>query len=382
MKIGFDARLYGISGIGRYVKNLILELEKIDNTNDYIIFVTKEISDVYKPQNPRFKKWLVNAPVYSIEEQTTLWKEFMSARLGLLHVPHFNVPYFYKRKFIATIHDFTMLGLNFDATSKNQMEYLIKHTGQNLIIKKAIKKSAGVLVPSEVVKKDVLENYGVSESKIRVTLEGVDDSITKHIPTDGGVMRLKLERYKIKNKYFLYVGNAYPHKNLNNLIVAHKENLQNAKTTSQLIIAGKVDAFSQRLAAFVNGLKLSDKIIFAARYTDNGFVDDTELATLYKGALAYVFPSLNEGFSITPLEAQAVGTPVLLSDIPVHKEVFGDSVLYFKADSNIDLSTKLLEIENNDQLRNELIQKGYENIKKYSWAKMAQETLDFYNSFV
>lgn len=270
MKIGIDARLYGNSGIGRYIKNLILELEKIDTSNDYVIFASKEISDIYRPKNPRFKKWIVKASIYSVEEQTVLWKEFMSARLDLLHVPHFNVPYFYKRKFVCTIHDFTMLSLNFEATSKNQVEYLIKHTGQNMIINKAIKKSKGIIVPSEVVKKDVQENYGIAESKIRVTHEGVDDSITKHIPADGGAMRLKLERYNIKNKYFLYVGNAYPHKNLNNLIVAHKENLQNLKTTTQLIIAGKVDPFSQRLAAFVNGLKLTDKIIFAARYTDTG----------------------------------------------------------------------------------------------------------------
>jgi len=382
MKIGIDARLYGNSGIGRYISNLITELEKLDNTNSYIIFTPKEVSDIYHPKNPNFKKWMVNAPVYSPQEQTILWKEFTRARLDLLHVPHFNIPYMYKGKFVSTIHDLTMTKMDFSATTQGQFTYLMKHYGQNVILNKAIKKSAYVFVPSNFVKTDIQNSFSVPTDKIVVTYEGTDENIVKNIPAEGGVLRLKLERYMVKNKYFLYVGNAFPHKNLNTLIVAHKENLQNDRTNAQLIIAGKVDMFSQRLAAFVNGLKLTNKIIFAAKFAENGIVDDSDLASLYKGALAYVFPSLNEGFSITPLEAQTIGTPVLLSDIPVHREVFGDSVLYFKPESNIDLSTKLLEIENNDELRSDLIKKGFDNAKKYSWTKMAQETLHIYNKLV
>jgi len=146
----------------------------------------------------------------------------------------------------------------------------------------------------------------------------------------------------------------------------------------QLVIAGKVDKSAEQLAAFTHGLQLDGLIIFAAKYTDNYYVPEKDLAYLYKGALAYVFPSLQEGFSITPLEAQAFGVPVLLSDIPTHKEVFGDSVLYFNPESTMELSEQLSEIAFDDLLRQKLIETGKDNTTKYSWHNMASETYETY----
>jgi len=130
---------------------------------------------------------------------------------------------------------------------------------------------------------------------------------------------------------------------------------------------------------FIYYIKLNNKFIFASKYIESGFVDDYNLSALYKGAYAFVFPSLNEGFSITPLEAQSVGVPVVISDIPIHHEIFGDSALYFNPKSNLDLSEKLLTIERQQELRHNLIMLGLENVKKYSWANMAKQTLELYN---
>lgn len=379
MKIGIDARLFGKSGIGRYLKNLIDELEKIDNSNDYIIFVDKKGNESYHPKNPRFKKWLVNAQPFSIEEQTTLYLEFSRARVDVLHIPNFNIPILYRGKTVVTIHDYTMSKKNLEATTQSSSMYEIKFQAQKLVLGRAVKKAKRILVPSNVVKDETLSKFSVDANKIVVTYEAVEPRIQSLVPKDDKVVRLAVEKFHINNNYFLYVGTAYPHKNLKTLVVSQKENWEKEVTKSQIVLAGRNDLFYQRLAGFVNGLKLNNQIIFATKYVEKNDITDESLALLYRGALAYVCPSLNEGFSLSPLEAQSIGVPLLLSDIPVHKEIYGDSALYFEPTSTLDLSDKLLQMERDINLRNDLIAKGLENVKKYSWTKMAQETLKVYN---
>lgn len=382
MKIGIDARLWGQSGLGRYTKNLILELQKIDDQNDYIIFVTKKVSDSYHPSNPRFKKWILDTPIYSLSEQFTILPDLYRAKLDLYHVPHFNVPFFYNRPFVTTIHDLTMLKMDFDATTLSPLMYRFKYYGQKFVLEHAIKKAKKVITPTATVANELILKYRIPENRIQHTYEGVDNDIVKNLPTNEGNLHTRIEKFRIINKYFLYVGNFYNHKNLNTLVVSHKENLANGKTDMQCVFVGKVDVFSQRLAAFVNGLRLNDKFIFASKYVESGFVDDYDLGALYKGAFAFVFPSLSEGFSITPLEAQQIGVPVVISDIAVHREVFGDSALYFNPTSNLDLSQKLIMIERDAGLRQTLIDLGYKNASKYSWTNMAKESLDIYNKCI
>ncbi|MEM4655236.1 MAG: glycosyltransferase family 1 protein [Thermosphaera sp.] len=382
MKIGIDARLFGKSGIGRYLKNLIDELEKIDNSNDYIIFVDKEGNESYHPKNPRFKKWLVSAPPFSFEEQTTLLLEFARSRVDVLHVPNFNVPLLYRGRIVVTIHDYTMSKKNLEATTQSSIMYEIKFKAQKLVLGSAVKKAKRIIVPSNVVKDETIGRYSVDANKIAVTYEAVEDRIRLLAPKDDKVVRLALEKFRINNNYFLYVGTAYPHKNLKTLVVSQKENWAKEVTKSQIVLAGKNDLFYQRLAGFVNGLKLNNQIVFATKYVEKNNITDEVLALLYRGALAYVSPALNEGFSLSPLEAQSIGVPLLLSDIPVHREIYGDSALYFDPNSTLDLSDKLLQMERDINLRNDLITKGLENVKKYSWTKMAQETLKVYNEAV
>lgn len=382
MKIGIDARLYGETGIGRYISNLISELEQIDNENDYIIFVNDEASRRYTPQNPRFKKWLVNAKWYSLEEQILCFKEFWQARLDVLHVPHLNVPILYNKKFVVTIHDLTMSSFPTKPPKPKDQQYPIeldyKKSAYELVLKSAILRSKQIISPSNAIADEINKKYGVSRDKIKVTYESVDTAIVKGVPQDQGVLKTRLEELQVTNNYFLYVGSAYEHKNLNLLIVSFNEFLKGLGTKVQLVIAGGKDRFVERLAAFSHALQLDGKVIYPTKYVETKYMPDRDLAYLYHGAMAYVFPSLSEGFSITPLEAQSAGVPILISDIPVHREIFGDSAAYFNPKSNIDLTEKLYELYKNQNFREDLVQRGYENVKKYSWRKMAEETLNIY----
>ncbi len=377
MKIGIDARLYPQKvGIGRYLRNLIKELEKIDTENDYIIFLTDEGVEQYHPHNKNFKKWLVNYKEYSVSEQIQLPLEFYRAKLDLLHVPHFNMPIIYNGRTVITIHDLIMHKSELNDKAGG-FDY--KRMAYKMVVKRAVKHPEKIIVPSEKVKNEIVEMIpNVDQEKIVVTYEAVDDHLLKYKINDQKVIRTRLEEMFIRKQYFLYVGSAYPHKNLNNLIVAFKELLEMYKFNGQMVFAGRVDKFSQRTAGYVHALQLDENIIFAAKYTENNIVTDKDLAYLYSGAMAYVFPSLEEGFSITPLEAQAFGVPVVLSDIPTHREVFGDSVLYFDPTSNIDMTEKMYQISKDEELRKSLVEKGYRNVEKYSWNKLAQQTLEIY----
>ena len=380
MKIGIDARLYEAAGPGRYIRNLIRELEQIDNENDYIIFVTGAGSKLYHPQNPKFKKWISDYKIYSMEEQTMFLRDLIQARLDLLHVPHFNVPALYPRKVVVTIHDLIMHKFaGKKATTLPGPSYFFKNIAYKLVTIFATKKATRIIVPSETVKNDIQSFYsGINPKKIIVTYEGVDDSLLKLSPIDTKSSTVRLEEMKITNKYLLYVGSSYIHKNLNILLIAYRDFLEKSATNLHLVVAGRIDNFSQRLAGFAHALKLDGKVIFPARYSENEYVKEEDLAILYKNATAYVFPSLSEGFSITPLEAQAFGIPVVLSDIPTHKEIFQDSVLYFNAESVIEITECLSKILSDENLRFDLIRKGNENVKRFSWKKMAEQTLQIY----
>lgn len=381
MKIGIDARFYGSAGPGRYVANLVRELEEIDKENDYIIFVNKKGSEEYHPKNPRFKKWLSDYKWYTFEEQTGFVGDLLRARLDLLHVPFLNVPVLYPKKMVVTIHDLTMHDFSTAAASTlGPVAYKSKRLVYKFLTSYAAIKAKRIIVPTEFIRDDIVKRLtGAKFEKVVVTHEGVDPKLVQYKIGDKGVLNTRLEELKVKSNYLFYAGSAYPHKNLEALIISYRDAIKDSSFNNQLIVAGKVDSYSNQIAGFSHGLGLDGKVVFVAKYCENTYVDDKDLAYLYQGALAYFFPSLNEGFSITPLEAQTFGVPVALSDIPAHREVFGDSVMYFDPTSNLDMTEKMILISKDLDLRNDLIKKGYENVKKYSWRQMASKTKDIYD---
>jgi len=180
-----------------------------------------------------------------------------------------------------------------------------------------------------------------------------------------------MNQIDIKNPYLLYVGNAFPHKNLKSLIKAFKVVLS-SKSALKLVLVGKIDSFYRSFQVLCKELKIEKSVIFAGR------VSDKELKWLYQNALIYVFPSFLEGFGLPGLEAMENGLPVISSDSSCLPEIYGDAALYFNPYNIEEITKAILELLNNKDLKNELIKKGYKRIKKFSWEKCAQETLDIY----
>ena len=175
------------------------------------------------------------------------------------------------------------------------------------------------------------------------------------------------------NEYFLYVGNAYPHKNLVRLIQAIVFLNKKMNTKIGLKIASSRNVFTQRLQTQIDSQN-ADKFI-----TLLGYVSDKQLIKLYQDATGFVYPSLSEGFGLPGIEAMRAGTPVLASDISVFKEIYKDNAIYFDPTDFISIETAMEDIlEMKLASRAEMIKKAKNFVKCYSWTKMAKETLKIY----
>jgi len=364
MRIGIDARMYGKAarGIGRYIEEMIKHLEKIDQDNDYFIFLGKQNFDDYQPTNQRFSKVLAPYHWYGIKEQLFMPRLLNSYDLDLVHFPHFNVPYFYKRPYVVTIHD---LILWFDtqsrATTLGPLKYALKKFAYKIILKNALKRAKQVIVPSDYTRQDLLKICPHVENKISVVYEGLGGENMNCFLDDK---ELKI-RYNITKPYLLYVGSAYPHKNLQFLI----ENWRAIQKEHdyQLVFVGKKDFFYQQLEKMVLSFSLEKEILFA------DFVPDDILASLYRSAEAFIFPSRYEGFGLPPLEALRQNCPVLALAKTCIPEVLQDKAVYF--DENID--SLLNAVAKISEAREKL--SGIEAwLARYSWDKMAREILNIY----
>ena len=171
MRIGIDARFYGLGGVGRYSEKLIAHLEKIDQLNDYFVFLRKENFDLYKPKNPRFHKVLADWPVYSLKEQIFLSLKLREYNLDLVHFPHFNVPLFYSGKFVVTIHDLIMHWSSSRASRHNLLFFYFKKFVYRIVIKSAIRRAQKVIVVSQFIKDEIIKRYKAGPEKITVTHE-------------------------------------------------------------------------------------------------------------------------------------------------------------------------------------------------------------------
>jgi len=365
MIIGIDCRLWNETGIGRYIRNLVVELSKQDKKNDYVLFVL--LKDRTKIENKKlgdhFKCVTADIRWHSIEEQLLLPEILRRENLDLMHFPYFSVPIFYNKPFVVTIHDLIIDHYpTGEATTLYPFIYQAKRFGYRYIIQTAAKKAKKVITVSHATEKEIIDHLHIQKDKIAVTYEGVGDKLkaTNHI-----------EKMNNKN-IFLHVGNVYPHKNILRLLVAFHIVVKNNPDT-QLIFVGKDDFFFQKLRTKVKKEGLEKSIIFT------GLITDEALATYYQQSIAIVVPSLMEGFGLPAVEAMAQDCLVLASNIPSLREICGNAAMYFDP---LDASNIAKCMEEAVQLpitkRKELIHDGKKKILQYSWQKMAEETLLIY----
>ena len=370
-KIVIDARLYGLehAGPGRYVKNLVDTLGKIDKSNEYHILLRKKYYEsVTFPDN--FYKVLADYPHYTFLEQIKLPFLINKFQPDLVHFPFFNTPLLYFGKFIVTIHDLTMHRFTGGtATTRSFVKNLIWRLGYHIAFANAVYRAKMILVPSEHVKKDITDFYKINAKKIIVTYEGVAESLMKNATYDV------LKKYKIRDKYFIYSGSAYPHKNLGNAITAIKLLNQKIKERVIFVITSPRGVFADRLLIQIKKLKAQEYVKYI------GFLSDSELGNLIKYSLAFLYPTKSEGFGLPGLEAMQVGTLVLSSDITVLREVYQENAIYFDPNDPVSMSIAMQDVmEIGSAIRAGKISKAFKFAQKYSWEKTARQTVEVYLS--
>ncbi|MFH1938298.1 MAG: glycosyltransferase family 1 protein [Patescibacteria group bacterium] len=369
-RIGIDARLYGPkqTGPGRYVQKLIQNLEKIDLDNQYIVFLRKENWNEYQPKNKNFKKVLADCHWYTLKEQILMPFKIRQAKVDLMHFPHFNVPVFCFKPFVVTIHDLILK--RFPTRRVSALEpfsYWFKNLAYHLVIYSAVKRSKKIIAISNYTKKDILKYFSIDSKKIKVIYEGVPDSPRTVIENDVLGTRTSFLGRSLDKPYLLYVGNAYPHKNLERLIVAF-DGLN--KNGMQLVLAGRLDYFYKKIQKRFSGFK---NIVF----TD--FILDKDLPILYQNASLYIFPSLCEGFGLPPLEAMSYQVPVVCSKATCLPEILGQAAIYFNPEDIEDMKKKIKLVLEDKELQEKLKLEGNKRIKKYSWVRMAKEIFVVYS---
>lgn len=346
MKVAVDARMINMSGIGTYIQNLM-------KNNCYTIALgnEKEIKDV----NKNLEIVDFDTPIYGIKEQLKFpYKKLRKLKPDILHVPHYNVPIFYRGKMITTIHDLTHLVLPEFLPNKFAKFYA------KFMMKMAIKKSFKIITVSENTKKDIIEYFKVDSDKIEVIYNGVGEEFVKK---DKKKTQYVYKKFNIptNKKVLMYVGNLKPHKNLERLLEAYSKT--KCKKDTCLLLVGKAFENYNVLEDKEKELRINNNVIHT------GIVSQEELVDLYNIADLFIFPSLYEGFGLPVLESLKCGTPVICSNNSSVPEVGGDLVGYFDP-YNVSKITESIDENLGKELDYNVVKK---HIMNFDWKKHAEK---------
>ena len=368
MRIAIDARMYGNSqctGIGTYIEKLTSALFEIDQENEYIMFMREPEFSKFTPPNNRVKKVLVTPRWYSYGEQFFLPFQFMQEKFDLIHYPHFNSPVFFPKKSVCTIHDVTPLFF-----PGHKMKSIIRRLAYKLVFHATLRKAKQIIAVSESTKRGILENFNLPENKIKITYEGVDERF--RIIAKNDIISETKRKFGITQPYIFFIGVWRNHKNVETLVKSFAILKEKYQVPHQLVLGGREDLHYTKIREEINQSAYKKDIITP------GFISDTDLPILYNAATLFALPSFIEGFGIIAIEAQSCGCPVVSTNTTSMPEVLNDSALFFNPNDPEELAEKMFQIINNETLRQNLIKKGLQNIKRFSWQKCAKETLQIY----
>lgn len=361
--IGIDARLYFQTGVGVYLRNLLYYLQREDLENVFVsVYCMQQDEDKIVLDHPRIKKKPVVSRWHSFHEQSSFLNILTKDKLDLMHFTYFSYPVLYRRPFISTIHDITPLRYKTGkASTKNKVWYELKYNVFRFVMKSQMKYSRHIITPTKTVKNELIQEYGSQyEKKITFLYEGVNRELA-HEKENTRLTK------NIGSGYLLYVGNFYPHKNIERLIDA----VSQADSSVRLILVGPNDYFTERVRAQIHALNQLHRIQLLHD------VKPQDLVYLYRHAKALINPSLSEGFGLPLVEAMYFNLPVLASRIPVFTELLENEYHSFDQMSTQSiLSCIRLFFKHPDK-------HSYDHLlKRYSFERMTKDTFQLYNQYV
>ncbi len=368
MRIGINGRFLVAkrTGVQRAAFNLLNSLINSDSENEYIIFTGRTRAGLEEWNQPNVT--IVESHLRKVESfRNHIWEQFTLPRLAkkykvdILHSPANIAPLIYRGKSIINLHDLCFV--------VNPQWYSFSfRTLYNFIIPRLARRATRVITNSNNSRNDLLQFFNLPAEKVSLVYWAVDDKFLEQkvvAPTPSDALGLH-------DDYILYVGSLEPRKNIGSLVEAFEQLRREnpALKTKLILIGGESPLFAEvrlRLRDF------KEDVIF------KGFVDDSQLRNFYRHAKVVAYPSLYEGFGLPPLEAMASGVPVVTSYTSSIPEVVADAAITVDPRDSNALSQALKEVLCNEKLREVMIKKGYEQVKKFNWLRVARSVLLIYN---
>jgi len=386
MRIGIDIRaLVGRmwfsssfpNGVAEYVFRIVEGLVENDRENEYILFFNS-----FKNPNIKILEKILNLPNVNLRvfrfpnklfdriARFLRWPK-IDKLLGGVDIyisPHINItPLSKETKFIQVVHD-----LSFEVYPEF---YALRKRFWNWSqdVRGSCCRADVIIAVSESTKHDIVTFYDIPEEKIKVIHEGSDQLLVSRdeLLEESGIF----ERCGIKDGYILFLGTIEPRKNIISLIRAY-EKLCKRKKVGQLVIVGAKGWSWGKILRVASISGVADNIIFT------GYVNDLERKNLYSKARIFVWPSYYEGFGFPPLEAMRCGVPVITSNVSSLPEMCGDGAFYINPHDINDISRAMDILYSNEDLRNVLVTKGYEQTKKFKWNNTVVKTQEVIESLI
>jgi glycosyltransferase involved in cell wall biosynthesis len=363
MKIVIDARMLHWTGIGRYTKALLDELQQIDGVNSYVVLVRRADWDIWEPSAANFTKVESNANPYSLNEQWQLFWQLRALKADVVHFTAPNTPLLYQGRRVVTIHDLTLLDFN-TSHGWGLARWIrgLKQIPFRMVMANDGRLATAIITPTAYVGDQIVKRLKTKPAKVHTTLLATDPQLAAPAP---------LERLGELGTYIFYVGNMYPYKNIGSTIKALHE-LRDTYADLNLVIAGTRDLHVAELERLAKELGLEARVKFA------GYVSDGELISLYRGAAVYVNPSLSEGFGLQGLEAMAQGVPVVAARATCLPEVYGEAAQYFDPKNPVEQALVLGRVLGDATVAAQLRSAGVERLRTFSWRRMAEQTAATY----
>jgi glycosyltransferase involved in cell wall biosynthesis len=365
MHIGIDARLmyYQRAGIGRYTLQLARALARIESDDRYTLLQAHRSKEPII-EHPRFAHRKVLTPAHHRFEQLALPFEISPIGLDVLHSPDFIPPFRRNCASVITIHD-----LNFLLYPHFLTKDAARYYGQ---IDEAVRRTDAIIAVSKATKADIMRLLGVPEDRITVIYEAAGSAFK---PMDDHALPDRVHaRFGVRGDFVLFVSTIEPRKNVPTLLRAFRQLLDDYRLDVQLVLAGQKGWLFEEVFDLVQDLELQDDVCFVGRVTTE------ELVWLYNTARCLVAPSIYEGFGLTPLEAMASGTPVIVADVSSLPEVVGDAGIKVDPYKTDEMAVAMWRLLTDSELHASLRAKGLTRAACFSWDKAAQETLALYHS--
>jgi glycosyltransferase involved in cell wall biosynthesis len=367
MRIGINGRFLAAkrTGVQRAAYNLIRALVSVDRTNEYVLFTAED-----QLHNPDWNHPNVTVVPSALREGETIrnhfWEQFTLPRLArkhrvdILHSPANLAPLFFKGRSIVHIHDLCFV--------VNPQWYSFSfRTLYNFIIPRLARRAAKVITNSNNSRNDLLQFCDLQAERVSQVYWAVDDLFMSDLDETA---RAKKADWPLDD-YILYVGSLEPRKNIGTLLEAYELlRLRHPERKTKLVLIGGESPLFAEVRLKVKLFK--EDILF------KGFVSDTVLRDFYRHAGLFVYPSLYEGFGLPPLEAMASGVPVVTTMTSSIPEVVGDAALMVSPYDVEQLADTMSRVLTDASLRETLIGRGREQVRRFNWYRVARNTLAVY----